>query len=153
EDRMRKGQISKKQSGRTRSFSKALVLFLCLMILPSPDSRADSVRYAGTFSSLEYHESEGDVVGVELRIVPARGGYEGTFQFAEGEPGHLVLVKVDVKGDVIRFSVPPPCMYAGEFEGHFDGKAVRGTLKPEHGKPIDLVLPRKCGLWDQVHKQ
>jgi hypothetical protein len=115
------------------------------------DSRADAVRYTGTFSSFEYNESEGDVVGAELRIVPARGAYEGTFQFSEGQPDHLVLIKVDIQGDTIRFVVPPPCMYQGQFEGHIDGKGIRGTLKPEHGKPIELVLPRKCGLWDESH--
>jgi hypothetical protein len=130
---------------------KFLVLLLSLVVLVPSGSRADSVRYTGTFSSFEYNESEGDVVGAELRIVPARGSYEGTFQFAEGEPDHLSLIKVEVQGDTIKFSVPPPCMYEGEFEGHIDGKGVRGTLKPKHGKPIELVLPRKCGLWDQAH--
>lgn len=134
-----------------RSSLSCGLLLLAAVSLPSLDSRADGVRYTGTFSSFEYHESEGDVVGAELRIVPARGTYEGTFQFSEGEPDHLVVIKVEIQGDTVRFDVPPPCMYAGRFEGRIDSKGVRGTLKPRDGKPIELVLPRKCGLWDETH--
>ena len=103
----------------TRSPSKWLSLVLAVVgaIALSRTADAELVRYNGTYSSFEYNEEGGDLLGAELRIVKVRGGYEGTFQFAEGSPDHLALIKVETQGDSIRFVVPDTSDYAGEFQG------------------------------------
>jgi len=55
-------------------------------------------RVTGFFSNMEYIKEAGDVVGLEVWIVYARGSYWATVQVAEGEPDPPEVVPVQVSG-------------------------------------------------------
>jgi len=109
------------------------------------------LRYTGTFSSLEYHQEGGDLLGVEIKIVPTRKGHQGVLQIAEGGPSQLMIVEVFFEKDNVRFQIPNTYSeYGGEiFEGKISSKGIRGAFrsKGETGNRENLI--RKCSYWDK----
>ena len=65
------------------------------------------IRRTGTFSTFEYNKEGGDVLGVEIRIVRTRTGYQAVVQFAEGEPGDLIVAPVTFEGQKVRLVIKP----------------------------------------------
>lgn len=107
------------------SFNKLTIAAILLLFLISP-ALAENFK-PGTYSSFEYHEESGDLLGVEIYIIPAGAGYWALFQESQGEPAAPVLVPADVGGDVITFNLPDTGSgYAGRFAGKFleDGQLV-----------------------------
>lgn len=117
----------------------------------------DRVQHTGTFSSFAYHEESGDLLGVELRIVPIRSGYQGTFQMAQGGPEAMILVQPRFQGNEISFGFVSSGGTPGLFKGTVADDGVRGTLTFfPGGEPTPytgfgdahLFLKRTCGYWD-----
>jgi hypothetical protein len=88
----RQGVISRREMCQplaSRNYAivwKAVPLLAGLVFFAiSPGFPSDvSIKYTGTFSSLRYHKEAGDLLGVEIRIVSTRKGYQGALQIAEG---------------------------------------------------------------------
>ena len=132
---------------------KVFVLLMCCISLGySPGFAAGpKLRYTGTFSSLEYHQEGGDLLGVEIKIVPTRKGYQGVLQIAEGGPSQLMIVDVSFEKDTERFEIPKTYSEygGGIFEGKISSKGIRGAFK-FNGVPGDREnLIRKSSYWDK----
>lgn len=69
-------------------------------------AQTTKVPVTGFFTSMRYVAEAGDVVGMEVWIVYARGGYWATVQLAEGEPEVPVVVPVEVSDRKVIFSLP-----------------------------------------------
>ena len=68
--------------------SCVLLVTLCGLLALATSAHAKSeIWLTGTFSSLRFNTEGGDLLGVELTIVPTRKGYQGALQIAEG--GHV----------------------------------------------------------------
>ena len=72
-----------------KSFLMCLLLSLLVVqgFAGKGDKKCEPAKwFSGTYSSLYYNEEGGDLLGMEIRIVPASGtdNYEGTFQFVQG---------------------------------------------------------------------
>ena len=134
------------------SLMKSLIIFSSLLALTtlfsSPACADQKIKYAGTFSSLEYHPESGDLAGEEIKIVWTRKGYQGAMQIAEGGPSELMLIKPTLKGNEITFSVN----YEGdicEFKGTIDNNGIKGNLVfVDTGGEAVLNLKRKHSYWD-----
>jgi hypothetical protein len=66
------------------------------------------VRITGIHSDLSFNQEGGDLLGNEIFIVYASGGYVAFVQRSQGEPQMPRVVPVSVDGDTISFTVPDP---------------------------------------------
>ena len=114
----------------------------------APSSGAD-VRITGTFSNLRYNSEGGDLLGLEILIVPAqgdRGGYVALVQLAEGGAPYSALVPLKVDGAKVEFTLPG----GGSMpEMHFSGVVSKTQLIGawSHGGERE-VLKRGVSYWD-----
>jgi hypothetical protein len=104
----------------------------------------------GFFTNMQYIGDAGDVLGMEVWIVYARGSYWATVQLAEGEPEPPVVVLLQVSGQRISFALPAP-MTGSENDGHgnpirFDGEVNRAELKGKFGRD-EVRLKRGTSYW------
>jgi len=104
---------------------RQLLLSACLVLsaLPSAAAAEQELLVTGTFSNLRYHRETGDLSGVEVKIVPARGGqgrlrYQGALQIAEGGPSESMVVDVTVQRNKISFQIPGERLVRGR--GYWD---------------------------------
>ena len=108
-------------------------------------------RVTGFFSDMTYIRKAGDVVGTEVWIVYARGGYYASVQIAEGEPDPPYLVPVEVSGSTgVKFTIRQPLV-------NQDGKPVPDALIEFQGTvskaglmlsmPEHKLLKRRNSYW------
>ena len=106
-------------------------------------------RITGTYTHMYYNEEGGDVLGEELKIVATQGRrHQGALQFAEGEPGNLLVVNIEVTGDAIRFAVPEGETHAGSFSGTISGDAIHGEFRYANRAVEKVVLKKGKSYWD-----
>jgi hypothetical protein len=126
----------------------AIITLLLLTQLSFVQAGA-AYKNTGTFSSLYYHKESGDLLGYEIRIVYTRHEYQGTFQAAEGEPDDLILIRsIMINDNKVRFLIPGPSLYEGEFVGQITDKGLTGTLTLRNGVKNDIGLKRQRSYWD-----
>jgi len=128
-----------------------IILLSILFFSLSPTVYSEEkIDPTGTFSSLEYVEEGGDLVGEEIKIVyTSRSGYQAAIQFAEGEPSELIVVKVNIKGNKVQFEIAEPDTFAGVFTGTLDIKGLKGVYRyKKGGLETNWNLPRKASYWD-----
>jgi hypothetical protein len=126
-------------------------LFCLLAVATSAHAKSEVIWLTGTFSSLRFNSEGRDLLGVELKIVPTRKGYQGALQIAEGGPSEIMVVDVQLrKNNTIRFNIPVsyPFYGGGTFEGMVDSKGITGrfTFVGASGDPERLVRGRS--YWD-----
>lgn len=104
---------------------------------------------SGTYSNFATHPESGDLLGIEITILWARGVYYVVFQSSEGEPSVPVIAKAEVNDGNIHFVLPPESPYR-EFKGvitpcSITGSFIGGQLSPR-GKKV-FTLEKKSGYW------
>jgi hypothetical protein len=78
------------------TFFPALALMVTLPGMAAPRRHA-AVQLAGTYSNLEYNEEGGDLLGIEIKIVPApHERFQAAVLVSEGAPSSLFVVDVKV---------------------------------------------------------
>jgi hypothetical protein len=103
----------------------------------------------GTYSDLKSIESEGDVTGTEITIIPS--GSEGSYAYhalvqnAEGVPNAPQLVPAKIDGATVSFSFPFSGAGLVTFAGKISGNNMVGKVSGEHFSEVELSLPRKAG--------
>jgi hypothetical protein len=126
----------------------AAFLICCATLVYASQSSAKSLCL-GTFSNFTFSKESGDLVGVEIKVVQSRSGYQGAIQFSEGEPGSLTVVPVKCDGTTLSFDVPGT---DGNVAVHFEGKLSKteldGIFKYESGASNHAKLPRRKGYWN-----
>jgi hypothetical protein len=102
----------------------------------------------GSFSSLHYiAEGAGDVVGMELLVIPNMTSAYVVFQCAEGVPSEPALVPAKVIGPKIEFTVKQRGgMCNGEYRGDANSRGM--LLKGSSAKHPEFLL-RKRSYWAQ----
>jgi len=133
--------------------SKVAIFFVCFMFCGLAQGLAadKKLKYAGTFSNLEYNQEGGDLLGMEIKIVPTKKGYQGALQIAEGGPSELMVVDVFFEKDNVKFEIPKSySIYGGGvFEGKIDSKGIKGALRFEGTEGDKEILTRGRGYWDK----
>lgn len=98
----------------------------------------------GIYSSLTYHRESGDLIGMEVMLVPSREGWSAVVQIAQGASVTPVVVSADVQGEKISFSLPEnESGYEGKFVGHLtkegiEGEFTQGQLAPNGERVFHL---------------
>jgi hypothetical protein len=89
--------------------TKLVGLAVTALIFALPVSaETTKARVTGFFTNMQYIAEAGDMVGMEVWIVYARGGHWATVQLAEGAPDRPVVVPVEVSDRRISFALPGP---------------------------------------------
>jgi hypothetical protein len=94
---------------------RRLHLGLVLLILVPLASRAAppeaSQSISGIYSDLAYNIEGGDLVGIELLVVPTGLGKEPLWrafvQIAEGDAPYCTVVSLTISGTKVAFTLPP----------------------------------------------
>lgn len=102
----------------------------------------------GTFSSLSYNSEGGDLLGLEIRVVRSRHGYQCTVQTAEGAPSDLQIADVRVAGDSVSFSVPGVDGGVRSFVGRVGRSSLTGIVRMTSGATDTVRLARRRSFWD-----
>ena len=114
---------------------------LVLLLLTSAGTAQKRPRVTGFFSDMHYIKEAGDVIGMEVWIVYARGGYWATVQLAQGEPAPPVIVPVQVSGQRVVFSFQLGTDVL-KFDGSVSTAALTGVLGTER-----MSLKRGNSYW------
>jgi hypothetical protein len=129
---------------------KSLAIVL-LFLLPAVSLKAEPrrARVPGTYSNLQFNEDGGDLLGMEIKIVPIGDHFQAVVLVSEGEPQPMVVVVVSVHGNSLGFSVPGKDRTSWKFSGQVSPKSLTGTISYAQGGVEKVVLPRQCGYWDR----
>ena len=120
---------------------KRLILFT-IFYLVSVSAHASEIT--GMFSSFKVGVS-GDLIGIEIHIVPDPTGYSAIVQGSEGAPGFPEVLKITRKANKIMFTVPNNSG-SGLAPGKWEGKVLNKELRLTGPYHI-YVLPRKHSFW------
>lgn len=121
------------------------LITLCLLASATFAAEPQTKRITGIYSNLSYNAEGGDLLGMELLIIPSGHGPEVAYsvfvQIAEGGAPFSVVVPLKVTGNKIEFNLPSGGVYSGEhFVGMFKGSELvvrwsQGTEEHlKHGK-------------------
>jgi|SRR5215469_8025043 len=109
---------------------------------------APQIRITGTFSNLTYNSEGGDLLGMEVLIVPAEGdrvGFVAFVQLAEGGAPRSALVPLKVDGAKVEFTLPQD---GAAPELHFSGVVSKSELVGAWTHGEREVLRRGVSYWD-----
>jgi hypothetical protein len=131
---------------------KALRIFLtCVVasIFISSINASQRIRptpqITGIYSNMRYVERAGDVVGMEIFIVGGVDSYYATVQIAEGAPEPPVVVKLEVKGSSIAFTLPDNSgVKLDLFTGRISAGGISGRFQNSQKAE---VLSRRKSYW------
>jgi hypothetical protein len=113
-------------------------------------SGKSAVPISGTFTNLDFHEEAGDLLGLEIKIVPVAGGYQAVVLESVGEPQPLIVVDLSVEGTKIAFDVRgDEGDVAWTFSGTVSARSLSGTIRRGSNATEEVVLSRRCGYWDR----
>lgn len=113
------------------------------------DEKAGHVQVAGTYSSVEYNDESGDLLGMEIKVVPAGSGFQAVILTCEGSPGPMHIVPLSVTGSEVSFIVREDEDTSWSFRGTVTAASLTGTVTHSLGGSETVTLPRRCGYWDR----
>jgi len=95
------------------------------------------------FTNMHSVPEAGDVVGMEVWIVYARGNFYACVQQAQGEPEPPVVVPVEVSGTQVRFGLrgPQPLAFIGTVSKAGLALSIAGSKQPPE------ILKRQRSWW------
>lgn len=129
------------ERGRSATLTHVIATSLALLFVTAATAATPEARVTGTYSSLAYNDESGDLGGTEITILFGAGAHYALVQCAEGEPGIPLLLKAQVTGLKVSFTVPkgsssgcPEATYTGTvtsagLTGHFAGFGPSELLK------------------------
>jgi hypothetical protein len=131
---------------------KSICLWLGILIAASEVSWGETAppaqRISGIYSDLAFNNEGGDLLGIELMIVPRESkadlAWSVFVQIAEGGAPQIGLVPLTLVGDKIEFTLPPAGASGGmHFSGTISSTEIR--LNTPSG-PVE-VLHRGKSYW------
>ena len=129
----------------------ALALGASGVVISGGTSAQSKPRVTGTFSNLVYTAEGGDLLGVEIKIVPTRRGFQGALQIAEGGPSEIMVVDVRVQGEQLEFTIPESYRPygGGSFKGKVNANGIVGRFVFNGNAQEEARLVRRPGYWDR----
>jgi hypothetical protein len=135
---------------RMRMMMRLAVVLIVIGTSTAIGAPAATVKVPGTYSSLEYNDEGGDLLGMEVKIVPAGGRLQAAVLVSEGEPAPMVVVDVRVTGRTVSFKMPASDFNeAWNFNATVTRKGLVGTIAYASGAKENVTLARRCGYWDR----
>jgi len=123
-------------------------LVSAILTLPSSVEAQKPARITGTYTNMHYVAEAGDVIGYEIKIVSTGDRFQAAVQIAEGVPGEMVVVDVQLDDGMISFSIPDSNSYAGQFRGTIENGVLKGEFLFKNGGAKKVELRRGKSYWD-----
>jgi hypothetical protein len=120
----------------------AIVLFAFIGVAEPALAHEPHLRITGIYSNLHYNDEGGDLLGMELLIIPAKSGYVACVQVAEGGAPFVAVVPIAVSGAQVQFILP--ASYGGQ---HITGSFTGAKLVLHWQKGQQEVLIRGKSYW------
>jgi len=103
-----------------------------------------TLKVSGLYSDLTYHAEGGDLLGMELLVIPAGEDKNGLlwnafFQIAEGGAPYCTVVSLLVRGNKVEFTLPP-------------GRALGGLHFTGTISSTEMVLTRPAGQVEHLRR-
>lgn len=125
--------------------NRVLLLLIVLAAGIAP-GQAEDLKITGMYSSLEFNEEGGDLLGMEVYLVSGDGeDYFALVQCAEGAPATPLLTPVKVSGSKVSFNLSGSPECGTSFTGVVSKDGLRGRFA---GQEEDRWLPRRRGYWE-----
>ena len=123
-------------------FHRTIATYLIAGLFSAPLIAAE---VTGTFSSFMLSAQSGDIVGMEIHIVPTPKGYSAIVQGSEGAPGFPEVFEVIQQNNNISFVIPENTatgVHPGLYKGNISeiGLALQGPTR-------NYELTRKPSYW------
>src|SRR5262249_5426273 len=119
--------LTKNSSQEKEDFSRPLQGTVRDTGLTADSSTESNAEISGIYTDMYYVDEAGDLLGMEVFIVGARGGYYATVQIAEGSPDPPLVVPVSDTNNQIEFTLPE----YGHYKGVISAKGLRGKFDKE----------------------
>jgi hypothetical protein len=135
--------------------ARKIVVSLVLVALVAGATHAASqtpsvVKLPGTYSSLSYNAEGGDLLGYEVRLIPARVGLLAVVQIAEGGAGEVFLVPVKQEtADVVSFSIGSPGKKPAKVRGTVSEIGMDANIVQPSGESERVFLKRGASYWER----
>src|SRR5262249_20593309 len=98
-----------------------------------------------------FNYTRGNLLGVEIFVIPSRDGYHVLFQGAGGRAYAPVLVPATVVNNRIEFTLPEGDGYTGTFIGTLNDEELVGSFQPAQLNHLpdtwEFRLRRKASYW------
>jgi hypothetical protein len=108
---------------------------------------ADAPKLQGIYSNMEPSVEQGELIGIEVFILPHVQDDEVTYvalvQFADGLPTRPQLVDLAIQDEVISFSAVHPAEGEIGFKGSIDTEGLTGRFDGLG----EVSLPRGESIW------
>jgi len=136
---------------RGRSATLPIILAVFLSLFPATASLAatpvPAARITGTFSSLAHSDTSGDLSGTEITIVFGGSDHYAIVQCSEGSPGIPLVVKVQVQGQKVSFTIPKGSSSGCPESGYTGTVSASGLSGQFTGFGEQELLKRKPSYW------
>lgn len=127
-----------------------VIAIVLLTTAVSGAGQTPTVKVSGTYSNLRFESESGDLLGMEIKVVPVGEGFQAAILVSEGEPQPMVVVNLRLQGTAVSFDVPgDEGAQAWTFSGTITSRSLNGTIKHRLGGTEKITLPRRCGYWDR----
>jgi hypothetical protein len=123
------------------------ILWVAVLVALASVASAQNGRpmASGIYTDLEYNQEGGDLLGMELLIIPSDpSGYRAFVQIAEGGPPIAAIVPLLLDGSNVEFTLPAGSVYSGE---HFVGKLSSTKLVLHSSQGKEETLKRGKSYW------
>src|SRR5258707_45416 len=126
---------------------RATALIAALAIAPGPVSAADG-NLAGIYSNLSYNDEAGDLLGVEMMVVPTDSDHYAIFvQCAAGGLPETELTQSVQSGATLSFRMSADLCGRGRYQATVSWKGMRLQYLERKGDP-PIFLKRKKSYWE-----
>jgi hypothetical protein len=133
---------------------KVFAAFFLICLVTTAVFADSGPKVIGTYSSFVYNAEGGDLLGIEVHIVPTRHGIKAIVQAAEGEPGDIEVADLNQgAGGILSFNVPMIGQTGVTFEGRVTADGLKGKLIYPSGTSQEVFLKRAMSYWDKSEKK
>ncbi|ULU25745.1 hypothetical protein [Dyella terrae] len=119
------------------------LLVLSLTVGPT-FGQTSKPKVTGVYSNLRYNQEGGDLLGMELLVIPSEAGYTAFVQIAEGSAPYTAIVPLAVENSQISFTLPLGGAYGGM---KFDGELKATSLVIKSAAGANETLRRDKSYW------
>jgi hypothetical protein len=127
---------------------RKIIALLCTLLLAFSVHGAQEQRITGIYSNLYYNVEGGDLLGMELLILPSGSVPEPAFsafvQIAGGGAPFSAIVPLNVSGKKIEFTLPTGGIYDRQ---HFEGTLSNTELTVRWSQGTVEHLKRGKSYW------
>lgn len=127
---------------------KILILSLLIYLLSPIIVSAEKSSLAGIYSSFRYSDKSGDIVGMEIQLIPNPIGYSAIVQASEGAPAFPEAYRIKASGNTFTLIIPEKSV-CGLMPGIYSGTVTKKALILNSPKPLNrkYYLPKGRSFW------